>query len=133
MAVSQSRLTESVKAFSANDCATAVDKAGASLDALGNRPEPYEVVGYCAARSTRPRNGVTAMRAAVKRDPDNWEYRYGLAVARAMAGQDPRPAAHAAVIRNPREAQARRAVAVFRDGGPAAWRRDARRLGLALP
>jgi hypothetical protein len=43
------------------------------------------------------------MSAAHDRDPDNWEYVYGLAVARAIDGQDPRPFAALAARLNPRE------------------------------
>ena len=55
-------------------------------------------------RARRPaRLAVAAMRDAQRRDPDNWQYAYGLAVAQALAGQDPRPAAAQARRLNPLE------------------------------
>jgi hypothetical protein len=132
VSVSQARLAASVTAYSSGDCRTAVEKAASSLDVLGNRPEPFEVAGYCYARSGRKRESISAMRAAIKRDPDNWRYRYGLALVRADAGRDPRPAARAALRRNPRDPRTKLAVASFRHGGRRAWRREAQALGPIL-
>ena len=52
-----------------------------------------------ASRSSRWRRCATRQR----RDPDNWHYAYGLAVAQALAGEDPRPAAALARRLNPLE------------------------------
>ena len=46
---------------------------------------------------------MRAMRSARARDPDGWEYAYGLAVTQALAGQDPTAAAAAAHRLNPLE------------------------------
>ena len=51
------------------------------------------------------------MESARTRDPDNWEYAYGLAVAQALNGQDPRPAAALALQLNPRDVRTRELVA----------------------
>ncbi len=133
MAVSQARLNESVRAFALGDCARASEKARASIDAVGSRPEPYELIAYCDARGGFGGSAQRTMRAAVERDPDNWEYRYGLAVVRASAGRDPRRDARHALRLNPREAQARAAVKSFAATGPRAWRSAAAEIGLVPP
>ena len=72
---------------------TAMDAALDSLDALNRRPSRSR----CSAGATRARGraqaggGGDAQRAGAR--PGNWHYAYGLAVAQALAGEDPRPAA----------------------------------------
>jgi hypothetical protein len=131
VAISQARLTQSVKAYRSGNCARAKERALASIDALGNRPEPFGVIGYCDLQSGSIREAENAMRAAAKRDPANWEYRYGLAIVRATAGRDPRRDARAALRLNPNEARARDLVARLRTStNPRAWRAAVRQLGL---
>ena len=36
------------------------------------------MAGHCYARAGRARESIDAMRAAVRRDPRNWRYHYGL-------------------------------------------------------
>lgn len=115
-------------AFVRGDCRTAVDRALSSLEALKAWPEPYEILGYCNLRGGQPRLAVQAMRSAVDRDPGDWQYAYGLAVARALAGQDPRPAAERALRANPREPLARELVRRLRGAGPERWPRIAGRM-----
>jgi hypothetical protein len=98
---SQGPLDRAVTAFSRNDCGTAID---ASLDAIGRfgvRPEPWEVLGYCDARSGQYALATRAMDAARARDPKNWQYAYGQAIIAGVAGRDPRPAAREALRLNP--------------------------------
>jgi hypothetical protein len=130
--VSQGRLVEGARAFDRGDCALATQKADDSLSALGDRPEPYEILSYCNALSGRSAASIEAMQAAIKRDPRNWKYRYGLALVRAATGRDPRHAARQAVRLNPKERRARVALARFRSSNPAAWRRAAHQIGLSL-
>ena len=68
-----------------------------SLKAIPSRPQPFEVLGYCDARLGLDRLAVGAMEGGVDRDPENWELFYGLALVRADAGLDPRPAARQAL------------------------------------
>jgi hypothetical protein len=89
------------------------------------RGDPYEIVGYCELRDGSAERGVAAMRDALDRDPHNWEYRYGLALAKAVAGRDPRPDAREALRLNPRDLQTQEAVERFDDGTPRQWRRRA--------
>ena len=50
---------------------------------------------------------MRAMRSAQARDPEPWEYAYGLAVTQALAGQDPTAAAAEAHRLNPLEVDGR--------------------------
>jgi O-antigen ligase len=131
VAQSQSRLDDAVRALQVGDCRTAIDAALGSLEAVGGRAEPFEVLGYCDARLGLDEVGVQAMEQAVRRDPDNWRTHYGLAVVRAAARQDPRPAAARALELNPQHPLARDVAERFRDvDDPAAWERRARRARL---
>jgi hypothetical protein len=101
--VSQWQLDDAVQAFEDGNCAKATERASASVRTLEIRPEPYEVLGFCDVREGFDRLGVPALERAVERDPDNWEFRYGLAIVRGSAGLDPREAAAAARRLNPRD------------------------------
>jgi hypothetical protein len=133
VALSQGRLTDGVKTLNAGDCPAAAHFARESLSALGNRPEPYEILGYCQAGGPSAQAAVRDMRAAVVRDPDNWRFHYGLALVTAAAGEDPRAEARAAQRLNPREGAPRRAVRDFKTTGPKAWKRAATTIGLSPP
>jgi hypothetical protein len=122
---SQAALDRATAAFQDADCATAIDSSLDSLDALRSRPEPYELLGYCNLRARQFELGLAAMQAASRRDPDNWEYFYGIAIAQALSGQDPRPAAATALALNPRDYRARELSASLRRGGPRRWARAA--------
>jgi hypothetical protein len=106
MVSSQSALDAAKRAFSAGNCGAAVASALTARDRLPLRAEPYEVLGYCDLRGGAYGLAVEAMDSARRRDPDNWRYSYGLAVAQAIAGRDPRAAAARAVQLNPREPMA---------------------------
>ena len=125
VALSQSPLDRATRAFKAGDCPAATDGALASVEALGSRPEPFELLGYCDIRFGQRLLAVRAMEAAHRRDPDDWQYAYGLAVARALAGEDPRSMAALALRLNPRDHRARALSAAMRGGGPEHWLRAA--------
>lgn len=124
---SQGPLNRSIRAFKQGDCRTAIDAALDSRDALGARAEHYEIIGYCDARAGQNELAVRAMRAAQARDPRNWHYAYGLAVAQALAGQDPRPAARLARRLNPLDDKARALERGLRSASPERRRRVAAR------
>lgn len=131
MAISQGSLDQAVAALHAKDCPRAIDRALASSGTLSVRPEPYEVLGFCDVRIGRPQLGEIMLRRAVERDPQSWEYRYGLAIVRGAAGRDPRAALRRAGELNPRNPLVRDATAAFgRAHGPAGWRRVALRAKL---
>jgi hypothetical protein len=128
IAASQSQLDDSLDAYQESDCKTAIDLAQSASDTLGSRPEPYEVVGYCRILEGRGRLAVGQMQKAVKQDPDNWEYRYDLALALGASGRDPRAAAQAALRLDPLGELTRLAVRRFDNESPHRWRRAARKL-----
>jgi O-antigen ligase len=123
--ISQTHLDSSADAFTAGRCPEAVDQAHASTSALGMRPEPYEIIAFCEVRVGAPERGIEAIEKAIDRDPLNWEYRYGLAIMRGVAGQDPRPAARRALRLNRFNAEAAEAMSRFRTSSQRVWRRQA--------
>ena len=131
MALSQDRLNSAVQALEHGDCRAAAADALSAAGFVPARPEPYEVVGFCDSRSGKNRLAVTMLRTAVARDPGVWESYYGLALVRAAAGKDPRPAARKALELAPHEPLARDAAGRFRTADPRKWRRRA--LNARLP
>ena len=129
---SQTRLADAGQAFQRGDCTATVDAALDSLGAVGQRAEPWELIAYCDVRLGQPKLAIGAAEAAVRRDPDNWEYHYALALVRGAAREDPRQAAADALRLNPEQPEAQEAVKAFRTDRPAQWERRARRLPLYL-
>jgi hypothetical protein len=125
---SQDALDRSIHALRRGDCKTAVDGALDSIDAISARAEPFEVIGYCDARFRRNDLAIRAMRSARTRDPDGWEYAYGLAVTQALAGQDPSAAVADARRLNPMEPMARDLQKAMRVRNPKRRARAAGRL-----
>jgi len=122
---SQPALGDARSAFVRGDCGTAVDRALGSLETLRVWPEAYEILGYCNLRGGATELGVRSMRAAHERDPEDWQFSYGLAVAQALAGDDPRPMAELAARQNPREELAADLARRLRSAPPDRWPRIA--------
>ncbi len=99
--LSQDHLQRAATAFEAGNCNVAETQALASINDLSIRPEPYQIVGYCDIHQGRVLNAVAAMRQAVAKEPGNWQYHYGLAIADAYAGLNPRAALRATLRLNP--------------------------------
>jgi hypothetical protein len=118
---SQTALNAGLTAYQRGDCRSAIDDALDARDALSARAEPFELVGYCDLELGADALGLKAMTAARDRDPRNWGYAYGLALAQARAGEDPRPAAALSVRLNPREPLARELQRAFAATGPRGW------------
>jgi O-antigen ligase len=93
--LSEDHLQRAANAFQAGNCHVAEAQALASINDLAIRPEPYQIIGYCDLHQGSVINAVTAMKQAIRREPGNWQYHYGLAVADGYAGLDPRPALRA--------------------------------------
>jgi hypothetical protein len=125
--MSERSLRRADAAFEEGDCPRAIDAALSSAEALSVRPEPYELLGYCNLRLGATGLGVRAMATAHRREPRSWRYAYGLAVARGLDGQDPRPALAVARRLNPRAVAARDLESKLRGATPRAWRRAAAR------
>jgi O-antigen ligase len=122
--VSQARLDDGIDAFRRDDCTDAIAAARSSRSALGMRPQPYQLMGYCEARNGHERRAVSDMQKALDRDPDNWEYHYGLALAQATAGIDPRSEARTALRLNPLDLATQDAEDRFRTENPQTWKRE---------
>jgi hypothetical protein len=129
---SQVHLEEAATAFARGDCRKTIDAALDSLGSIGARAEPWELIAYCDVRLGQPKLAIDAAEAAVQRDPDNWEYRYALALVQGSAREDPRPAAAEALRLNPKQPEAVDAVKAFRTDRPSVWERRARRLPLYI-
>jgi hypothetical protein len=132
ISISQGRLVTAAQSFGEGDCEAAVPEALDSASVLAVRPEPYEIVGYCQVQRGFPRQGVAAMEKAIDRDQNNWEYHYGLAVARGAAGLDPRPAAARARELNPSEFIVDELAKRLASAGPDDWPEEAERARTAI-
>jgi hypothetical protein len=125
---SQYRLQTAANAFEKKNCKTATSEAISSIGMMANRPEPYQILGYCDLSNGRAQDAVTAMRKAVEQEPKSWEYHFGLAVAQGYAGVDPRNEVAEAVRLNPREVLALQAVTAMQGTSPAGWLTGAQEL-----
>jgi Flp pilus assembly protein TadD len=127
--LSQYRLQASAKAFDKGSCRTATREAVSSINILGNRSQPYQIVGYCDLDSGRVQEAVSSMRKAIEQEPRSWEYHFGLAVALGYAGTDPRPEIATAARLSPREPLVLEARAAFAGKTtPAEWLIAAKKL-----
>jgi hypothetical protein len=125
-ALSHASLDRALTAFDRGDCGTAIDASLDSIDTLSLGPEAHEVVAYCDMRAGQWSLALRAMQAARARDPQSWRYAYGLSVAQAFAGRDPRPAIAEARRLNPLAPEARALARAFARGStPQAWKRAA--------
>jgi O-Antigen ligase len=129
---SQASLDRADRAFASRDCAAASGEARTSIAALGARPEPYELLGYCAIRAGHPQSAIVDMQQAIDRDPDNWNFHYGLGLARAAAGIDPVAELRGAHRLDPREPLIRQALRRLTAGGAQASQRRASQLARAF-
>ncbi len=125
VAASQRSLDRSAAAFEGGDCARTVDQSLAASEAVAVRPEPYELLGFCDAHLRQNALALMAMRRAVRLDPGNWEYHYGLALVSGAAGMDPLPEVREAHRLNPLEPLASDAVSTFATRDPRQWVRRA--------
>ncbi|HVW48651.1 MAG TPA: O-antigen ligase family protein [Solirubrobacterales bacterium] len=132
VAISQGLLDTSVRKLQAGECEGASKDALDAIHVLSVRPEPYQVLGFCDARGGQDALAVQMLETAVARDKGEWESYYGLALVKAAAGQDPRPAARRAYELAPLEPLAREAVEMFRTPDPQKWRRRALRARLPI-
>jgi Flp pilus assembly protein TadD len=132
-ALADARVRDSVTAFKQGDCTVAIERALSATKVLGARPEPYAILGFCDVRLGKPELAERMMRNAVDRDPRNWVYRYGLALVRASAGEDPTADIAEARRLNPREPRTIRAQEQFGSTkDPQEWKRRALRARLPI-
>jgi O-antigen ligase len=117
VAVAQYRLEKARTALGQRDCRTATREARGALDVIGVLAEPHQVLAYCSVRSGDLATAASETNEAVRRDPQNWLYRYDSALIAAAGGGDPGPAARSAALLNPRDPEARAAPTVLAGSG----------------
>jgi O-antigen ligase len=125
---SQARLHAAEIDLRASRCTAATSSALSEVGWMPSRPEAYEIIGYCDLERGFAALAVQAMQTAVQKDPSNWEPHYGLALAEASAGQNPKAAAAEALSLNPRGPLAVQAVQTFDGASSAQWPTDADKL-----
>jgi O-antigen ligase len=133
VAWSQVRLDDAVDHLRAGEDADAARAAIDAIDAVGARVEPWEALGYAQLRLGRAPDAVRAMGAAVQREPDGWEPAYGLALAQAYAGRDPRPQLRRARRLNPHEELLTETLRAFERTPRGRWRQVVSRSPALLP
>jgi hypothetical protein len=133
LAVSSGHLDDAIEAVRRGDCVGARAKAAESIDEISKRPTPYQVIAFCDLREHRYRQAVGQMRQSLAQDPGNWELVYGLAVARAGAGLDPRPGIRLVHRLNPNEPMLEELPAGLASDRRAAWKRAAGEAQLLPP
>jgi hypothetical protein len=127
---SQTGVDAALNAVRAGDCPTAEREAERARAALPSRPEPDEVLAWCAARRQDGPAALAASAAAVAHDPGDWRLRLSDAIVHARAGRDPRPAFATAVALSPASLDLEHArSALGRRHSARTWRR----LGAAVP
>ena len=121
VAISQARLDSAIDAMRGEHCQQARAESRSALSVLSQRPTPDMVIAYCDMVGGSYRGAVAAMGQARARDPLNWEVYYGLALARAAAGLDPRAAASEAAKLNPGDPRASTAPRRLHGDSKRAW------------
>jgi hypothetical protein len=130
VAVSQASLDSAVDAFTRGDCAAAIADARSAHGAVGSRPEPLEIIGYCEARDGEGGLAAQTIGQAIRRDSADWEFHYALAVVTAAHGGDPTPQLRVAERLDPLESLLSTATDTFRSTPHRHWRQAAERLAL---
>ena len=128
VSTSYARLQRSGEELKRGECTEAREEALSSLSLSAKRPQAYVIVGICDLEQGFAQAAVPAMSQAATLEPESWEERYWLAVARAAAGVDPHSAIRRAIELNPREGGLRNAARKLRSNDPRVWERAAPRL-----
>jgi hypothetical protein len=128
VSTSYARLQRAGEELKREECPRARSEAISSLSLSAKRPQAYEVVGICDLEQGFAQSAVPAMARATALERDDWEGWYWLAVARAGAGLDPRPAIARAIVLDPLENGLAHARLVLRSSDPRAWESAAPRL-----
>jgi hypothetical protein len=133
LAVSSAHLNNAIEAVERGDCVGARGHAAESIDGVEKRPTPYQVIAFCDLREHLYPAAVSQMQRAIAQDPNNWELVYGLAIARAGAGLDPRADLHRVHRLNPNEPMLQDLPAGLSSHRRAAWKRAASEAQLLPP
>jgi Flp pilus assembly protein TadD len=132
MWLSQRKLNDATSLYNTGHCPQATRAAVSSISIVGSRADPYQVLSYCDVLADKPQLAVTTMRKAISLDPGDWNYRYGLAIMKAAAGQDPRSAAREALLLNPRDPLVLAEFKTLNAAKPSQWSKDGYTLAQAM-
>lgn len=131
---SQTRLDAATDAYTQNMCSDASVLADQSLDAVGSRWEPRELIAGCEMESGGRDAAISTLREAARRDPNAWRVHYALAVVQARSGDDPSREIRRALQLNPQEPLVQEtAKGLARARNAQEWRAAARRMDLNIP
>ena len=119
--LSQGHLDTAASAFQTGACNRVESAAVASINVLSVRPQPYQMLGYCDISDGRPQDAVAAMEKAVQAEPGYWQYHYGLSIAQAYAGEDPRRQLRTALRLDPGDPLMQEMSLALRRRTPSAW------------
>jgi hypothetical protein len=133
LAVSEAHLEGGLHRMQAGDCAAAKTEARRSLDFVERRAAPHHLIAWCLLGEGRPGAATRELDRALRSDPDSWRLLETSAIARAVAGLDPRPALRRAVAQNPRNALVREIARDIGRGDPQARARAARLVPIPVP
>ncbi|MGB9184637.1 MAG: O-antigen ligase family protein [Solirubrobacteraceae bacterium] len=119
--LSQAKLETAANAFQIGACSRVEQAARDSIDVLSVRPQPYQMLGYCDISDGRAQAAVVAMSRAVQAEPGYWQSHYGLSIAQAYAGEDPRQQLRTALRLDPGDPLMQEMSLALRRRTPAAW------------
>jgi O-Antigen ligase len=119
--LSQGHLDTAASAFQTGACNRVESASVAAINVLSVRAQPYQMLGYCDISDGRPQDAVAAMEKAVQAEPGYWQYHYGLSIAQAYAGEDPRPQLRTALRLDPGDPLMQEMSLALRRRTPAAW------------
>jgi hypothetical protein len=102
LAVSEAHLEAGIQRMEEGDCGAARAEAARSLDFVKRRAAPHHVIAWCLLGEGRALAATWELERALEADPDSWTLLEATAIARAVAGLDPRHALQRAAAQNPR-------------------------------
>ena len=111
---SQTRLEDPTPRSAAGDCPEAIDAALDSVEAVGARAEPWELIAYCNYKLGQRDLAVGAAEAAVRRDPTTGSTTTRWRSCAARWAEDPRAEVAEARRLNPFQVQPKLAAAAFK-------------------
>jgi len=131
---SSSAVEAAAAAYAGGRCDSVHAAAAEAIGVVPDTPQPYAFLAGCALNAGETVAAVRWMRAAVAREPANAFFQYGLAVALAQDGLDPRGPAAAALRLDPREQLLIDAVPRLESAdNPGAWRRTSGSMRIEVP
>jgi hypothetical protein len=100
---SQVRLNNASAAYASGNCKQADKEARSSIDALGTRAPPWQIVALCDVQAGRYAQAAKDLRSGLVVDPRDWELQAALSAALAAVGKEARSQVQLAYRLNPLE------------------------------